>query len=239
MNKFCWLFKRNSWWRKHVNLEQSKRQHGNETSKLHYMRKIMNHPVCGENGNRTAQREFGVSESNVRLWRKSKENLEKMPQLKRANRGKKAAWPELETDLLPWITEKRFYHPSCDWKHSNFPKMWNTTFLKAISRPGTIGANASWRETICHFDRKQLWHNVFQMITRRRSWDFIASSSIAVKKRATHFTSSLTWMKLHSRSTCHQTERSTTRARKLSKSIPQEMRRIESPSCWPAEMAQN
>ena len=30
-----------------------------------------------------------------------------MPRLKRANRGKKAAWPELEEDLLDWITEKR------------------------------------------------------------------------------------------------------------------------------------
>ena len=49
----------------------------------------------------------GISESNVRLWRKSKENLEKMPQLKCANRDKKAAWPGLETDLLGWITEKR------------------------------------------------------------------------------------------------------------------------------------
>jgi len=44
--------------------------------------------------------------SNVRLWRKSKENLDKIPWLKRANRGKKAAWPELEVDLLEWITEK-------------------------------------------------------------------------------------------------------------------------------------
>ena len=60
-----------------------------------------------ENGNRAAEREFGVSESNVRLWRKSKENLEKMPRLKRANRGKTAAWLELEVDLLSWITEKR------------------------------------------------------------------------------------------------------------------------------------
>ena len=34
-------------------------------------------------------------------------NLEKIPRLKRANRGKKAAWPELEVDLLEWITEKR------------------------------------------------------------------------------------------------------------------------------------
>ena len=31
-----------------------------------------------QHGNRSAEREFGVSESNARLWRKSKENLEKM-----------------------------------------------------------------------------------------------------------------------------------------------------------------
>ena len=36
-----------------------------------------------QNGNRAAEREFSVSESNVRLWRKSKENLEKMPRLKK------------------------------------------------------------------------------------------------------------------------------------------------------------
>lgn len=37
----------------------------------------------------------------------SKENLENMPRLKRANHGKKAASPELEVNLLAWITEKR------------------------------------------------------------------------------------------------------------------------------------
>ena len=30
-----------------------------------------------------------------------------MNQLERANHGKKAAWQELETDLLGWIMEKR------------------------------------------------------------------------------------------------------------------------------------
>ena len=58
-----------------------------------------------QNGNRAAKHEVGVSESNVMVLQKSKENLEKMQQLKRVNRGKKAVWPELEIDL--WITEKR------------------------------------------------------------------------------------------------------------------------------------
>lgn len=30
-----------------------------------------------------------------------------MPQLKSANCGKKAAWPEMEINLLAWITGKR------------------------------------------------------------------------------------------------------------------------------------
>ena len=60
-----------------------------------------------EHGNRAAQREFGIAESNVRLWHKSKENLQKMPRLQRADRGRKAAWPRLKQDLMAWITEKR------------------------------------------------------------------------------------------------------------------------------------
>ena len=60
-----------------------------------------------QNGNQAAEHDFGISESNVRLWRKSKENLKKMPRLRCANHGKKAAWLELEIDLLAWITEKR------------------------------------------------------------------------------------------------------------------------------------
>ena len=46
------------------------------------------------NGNRSAARKFGIDESNVRLWRKSKPMLDKMPRLKRANRGAPAYFPE-------------------------------------------------------------------------------------------------------------------------------------------------
>ena len=60
-----------------------------------------------EHGNRAAQQEFGIPESNVRLWRKSQKNLEKMLRLQRADRGRKAAWPRLEQDLMAWITEKQ------------------------------------------------------------------------------------------------------------------------------------
>ena len=48
-----------------------------------------------QDGNRSAQREFDIAESNIHLWQRSKENLEKMPRLQRANRGKKAAWLRL------------------------------------------------------------------------------------------------------------------------------------------------
>ena len=38
-------------------------------------------------GNWSAARKYGVDKSNVRLWRKSKPMLDKMPRLRRANRG--------------------------------------------------------------------------------------------------------------------------------------------------------
>jgi len=44
-----------------------------------------------QHGNCSAQRKFGIAESDIRLWRRSKENLEKMPRLQHANRGRKAA----------------------------------------------------------------------------------------------------------------------------------------------------
>ena len=84
-----------------MELTATKRQSYTVSDKLRIINFVEQH------GNRAPEREFGVSKSNVRLWRKSKENLEKMPRLKRANRGKNAAWPGLETDLLGWITEKR------------------------------------------------------------------------------------------------------------------------------------
>ena len=60
-----------------------------------------------QHGNRSAQQEFDIPESNIRLWRRSKENLEKMPRLQPANHGKKAAWLRLKQDVMAWITEKR------------------------------------------------------------------------------------------------------------------------------------
>ena len=60
-----------------------------------------------QNGNHAAKHKFGVSESHVRLWQRSKEDLQKISLLKRANCGKQAVWLELEIDLLARITERR------------------------------------------------------------------------------------------------------------------------------------
>ena len=62
-----------------------------------------------QNGNHAAKHKFGVSESHVRLWQRSKEDLQKISLLKRANCGKQAVWLELELeiDLLAQITERR------------------------------------------------------------------------------------------------------------------------------------
>ena len=58
-------------------------------------------------GNRAAAREFGISESSVREWRKMKSELEKMNPQKCARRGATAKWPQLESDLKEWILMRR------------------------------------------------------------------------------------------------------------------------------------
>ena len=59
------------------------------------------------NGNRITARHFGVDESNARLWKKSKLQLDKMPKSKRANRGRIAFYPNLEKQIIEWITDCR------------------------------------------------------------------------------------------------------------------------------------
>ena len=71
-----------------------------------------------------------------------------MPRLKRANRGKKAAWLELEVDLLAWITEKRNNSlailPSIvRLKALKLAKNKKYRFLKDISKLAITGVSAS------------------------------------------------------------------------------------------------
>ena len=72
MNKLTWLFKKKSkTTNDNVNMAMkftsTKRQSYTVSDKLRIIH------FAEENGNRAAEREFGVSESNVRLWRKSKQ----------------------------------------------------------------------------------------------------------------------------------------------------------------------
>ena len=60
-----------------------------------------------EHNNCAAAREFTVSESNVRLWKRDKLKLEQMPRNKRALRGSDAHFPEMERELLVYVEEKR------------------------------------------------------------------------------------------------------------------------------------
>ena len=52
-----------------------------------------------EHNNSAAMREFGIAESNIRVWRKQKDILEKIPKTKRARRGDVASFPELEQEV--------------------------------------------------------------------------------------------------------------------------------------------
>jgi transposase-like protein len=60
-----------------------------------------------EVGNREAGRVFNVDESNIRLWRKSKENFSETGRYRRSFRRGVTAWPDLEDALHHWILEQR------------------------------------------------------------------------------------------------------------------------------------
>ncbi|KAL1448367.1 hypothetical protein MTO96_044086 [Rhipicephalus appendiculatus] len=60
-----------------------------------------------KNGNRAAGRHFRVSEKMVRDWRKLEDKLRAMRSTKKADRGLKARWPELEARLRTWVLEQR------------------------------------------------------------------------------------------------------------------------------------
>lgn len=59
------------------------------------------------NTNREASRRFDVSETNIRYWRKKKEEYSKSGRNSRRLREHKAAFPELEAELLQYIVEQR------------------------------------------------------------------------------------------------------------------------------------
>lgn len=60
-----------------------------------------------QHGNWAACRHFDVTEKMVRTWRQSTDKLQDMKSGKRADRGKKARWSELEGRLHTWILEQR------------------------------------------------------------------------------------------------------------------------------------
>uniref|UniRef100_K7G812 HTH CENPB-type domain-containing protein n=1 Tax=Pelodiscus sinensis TaxID=13735 RepID=K7G812_PELSI len=62
-----------------------------------------------DNGNRAAGRKYSMNEKSVWEWRKEEAELENLHPRKRAQRGKKAKWPNLEENLLKWICEHRCY----------------------------------------------------------------------------------------------------------------------------------
>nr|XP_057936246.1 uncharacterized protein zgc:113149 isoform X4 [Doryrhamphus excisus] len=62
---------------------------------------------AAENGKRAAGRRFGVSEKLVRDWQKAELFLTTMKKTKKANRGLKARWPQLEERVHRWVLEQR------------------------------------------------------------------------------------------------------------------------------------
>ena len=60
-----------------------------------------------EHGNRPAGRQFGVRESLVQDWRKKEDLLHTVKETKRAVRGQKLRWGQLEDDLATWVAAQR------------------------------------------------------------------------------------------------------------------------------------
>ena len=66
--------------------------------------KVVNY---AEHGNRSAEREFGVSEKVVRGWRKQKDHLKEMPKSKTAARFSVSPYQSLEKELFDWVVDLR------------------------------------------------------------------------------------------------------------------------------------
>lgn len=60
-----------------------------------------------EYGNRSAEREYGVSEKVVRGWRKQKDQLNQLPKSKRAARFSVSPYLSLEKELHDWVIDLR------------------------------------------------------------------------------------------------------------------------------------
>lgn len=58
-------------------------------------------------GNRAAERKYGVCEKLVRDWRKQESLLKNMPKTKKANRSKPPRWPELEKEIASFVINQR------------------------------------------------------------------------------------------------------------------------------------
>ena len=86
------------------------------TNQLKTSSKRMSHTVAQklkiiqyaeEHGNRPATRHFGVSESCVRLWTITKIYLSVMPKSIKANRGTDPSFPDMEKELLNFVSNQR------------------------------------------------------------------------------------------------------------------------------------
>lgn len=60
-----------------------------------------------KHGNRAAEKEFDVIESNVRYWRKQKEKIESNKSTLYSFRGCPPRWPELEAELSCWVVAQK------------------------------------------------------------------------------------------------------------------------------------
>uniref|UniRef100_A0A674MTW5 HTH CENPB-type domain-containing protein n=1 Tax=Takifugu rubripes TaxID=31033 RepID=A0A674MTW5_TAKRU len=63
--------------------------------------------LADKEGNRAAARKLNVNESMVRRWKRQREEPEQCKKMKKAFRGNKSRWPELENIPEDWVSTQR------------------------------------------------------------------------------------------------------------------------------------
>ena len=101
-------------------------------------------------GNRAAGREHNVPESNIRQWRKMKERLVKSSRSQRANRGKTAQYPQIETPILKFIEDRRA---------AGLPVSTTEIRLKALAIAKTVEGGNGFKASVNWCYRFMARHN--------------------------------------------------------------------------------
>ena len=187
-------------------------------------------------GNKAAQREFSINESNIRDWRKKKDRLEKLPKSKMADKGSKAHHPVLKEELMSFVTDRRRRAVRVSMRELRKEAKKIAKRQKITTFGGSINwVYAFYVVTICLFAVIPTSRRNYRGTTKISCLIFSASSSTRERILTMTYHKSAMPTRHHWRLPCYTTLRSTPRVPSPSSWTRQEMKRIASPWCWPLQ----